>query len=258
MSRPHIEFIESADVPTEPAAGQLAGTQCRLLSADDTDGSTTALYTFDAGWAGELGGEQRPIEIFVLEGSLAVAGNEVAPGCYAHLAAGTSAHAVSAQAGAHALIMIDATRPEASASEVKVVDPSTQRWISAELGEADIPPGICIKLLNEDAETGDWTWVAGIVPGWQEDRAEIHDTIEECLVIRGDVLLGGRGGLTAGSYFWRPPMVRHGPMFSHGGAYFFFRTKGGNLTVEYEDVPGWEKMVADYVEQGKFYTGATA
>ncbi|MGI9657760.1 MAG: cupin domain-containing protein, partial [Gaiellaceae bacterium] len=237
---------------------QLAGTQRRLLSADDTDGSTTALYTFGDGWSGDLGGEKRPIEVFVLEGELQIAGDAATAGCYAHLAPGTTAYAASAPAGAHALIMIDAERADSSGSDVKIVDPSTQRWLSAELGESDIPPGICIKLLNEDAETGDWTWVAGIVPGWQEDRAEIHDTIEECLVIRGDVLLGGRGGLTAGSYFWRPPMVRHGPMFSHGGAYFFFRTKGGNLTVEYEDVPGWEKMVADYVAEGKFYAGATA
>jgi hypothetical protein len=259
MARPHIEFIESADVAAQSASdGQLAGTEIRVLSADDTDGSTTALHTFPNGWTGEVGGAQRPMEVFVLSGGLKLGSETVSEGCYAHLAAGDEAYATAAATGAHALVMVDAQRPGSAGSELKVVDPSQQRWLSAALGESDIPPGICIKLLHEDGETGDWTWVAGIVPGWQEDRAEIHDTIEECLVVRGDVLLGGRGGLTAGSYFWRPSMVRHGPMFSHAGAYFFFRTKGGNLTVEYEAVPGWEQMVSDYVASGKFYTGATA
>lgn len=259
MSRPHIEFIESADVAPEPVTeGQLAGTSRRLLSADDSDGSTTALHTFPHGWKGAVGGEHRPVEVYVLEGELEIAGQQVGTGCYAHIFAGGEQHPIAASAGAHAVVMVDPVRARSSGDQVKVVDPSKQRWLSAELGGADIPPGICIKLLHEDADTGDWTWVAGIVPGWQEDRAEIHDTIEECLVVRGDVLLGGRGGLTAGSYFWRPPMVRHGPMFTHSGAFFFFRSKGGNLTVEYEAVPGWEAMVEEYVEQGKFYTGATA
>jgi hypothetical protein len=258
MARPHIEFVQTADVPKEAVdEGGLAGSERRLLSADDADGSWTALHTFPAGWSGDLGAGARPAEVFVLEGALTVEGREVGEGCYAFLPAGGGSRPASSAAGAHALLMADPERPGATGGPAEIVDPSTRRWVNAELGDADIPPGIAIKLLHEDPESGDWTWVAGTVPGWQENRAEIHDTIEECLLVRGDTLLGERGVMTPGCYFWRPPYVRHGPMFTHAGAYFFFRSKGGNLTVEYEEVPGWQRLVDEYVATGAFYLGAT-
>lgn len=258
MARPHIEFIESGDVPKRLVGeGPLAGTEQRLLSDDHENGAWTALHTMPSGWEGDLGLSQRPIEIFVLEGVLEVEGQPVGTGCYVFLPAGGSSRPVVSRSGGHALVMLDPERPDASGGPAQIVDPSTQRWVPAALGEADIPPGICIKLLHEDAETGDWTWVAATVPGWQENRAEIHDTIEECLLIRGDTLLGERGAMKPGSYFWRPPMVRHGPMFTHSGGYFFFRSKGGGLALEYEDVPGWQKIVDDYVASGDFYAGNT-
>jgi hypothetical protein len=48
-------------------------------------------------------------------------------------------------------------------------------------------------------------------------------------MLRGDILLGHRGAMEPGSYFWRPANVEHGPMFSLNGGTFFFRSKGGNL-----------------------------
>lgn len=259
MGRPHIEFIEAGDVPKLPVeAGPLVGTEQRLLSEDDENGAWTALHTTPPGWKGDLGSNQRPIEIFVLEGALQVESQPVGTGCYAYLPAGGGSCPVSSPTGAHAIVMFDPERPGATGGQAKVVDPSTQRWMTAELGEADIPPGICIKLLHQDEDTGDWTWVAATVPSWQENRAEIHDTIEESLLIRGDTLLGERGIMKPGSYFWRPPMVRHGPMFTQGGGYFFFRSKGGGLTVEYEDVPGWQEIVDEYVATGNFYAGGTS
>ena len=259
MGRPHIEFIEAGDVDKVAVdAGAFAGTDRRLLSEDDQDGSLTALHTFPSGWSGDLGGTSRPIELFVLTGAVEVESQAVGEGCYAFLPAGGGKRPVTASGGAHAVVMVEPERPGAQGGPADIVDPSTQRWLSAELGDADIPPGICIKLLHEDAETKDWTWVAATVPEWQENRAEIHDTIEECLMIRGDTLLGERGVMKPGSYFWRPPLVRHGPMFTHHGGYFFFRSKGGGLTVEYEDVPGWEKMIDDYVASDAFYPAATA
>jgi len=112
-----------------------------------------------------------------------------------------------------------------------------------------------IKLLRVDPVRSDWTWVAATVPGWEEQRAEIHPTVEECLMLRGDILLGERGVMTAGSYFWRPPMVHHGPMVSRDGGLFFFRTKGGGMDVTWEDVPGWRELVQPYVDREPYYRG---
>ena len=64
--------------------------------------------------------------------------------------------------------------------------------------------------------------------------------------------MGLRGAMTAGCYFWRPPNVLHGPMTTRNGQLIFFRTKGGTISVTYESVPGWERMLADYVAAEPF------
>lgn len=74
-------------------------------------------------------------------------------------------------------------------------------------------------------------------------------------MLRGDVLLGHRGAMTAGSYFWRPPNVEHGPMFSLNGGTFYFRSKGGNLATTHVPVPGWEKMIETYSSREPYYRG---
>ena len=38
----------------------------------------------------------------------------------------------------------------------------------------------------------------------------------------------------------RPPMIEHGPFYSHSGALQFARSKGGSLSTRFWDLPGWE------------------
>lgn len=141
----------------------------------------------------------------------------------------------------------------ASAGAVEVIDTHEQKL--ADHGTPGVPPGLVIKLLHVDEDRGDWTWLASTPPGWQEDRAEVHPTVEEALVLRGDVLLGGRGEMGPGDYFWRPPNVPHGPMYTRQGHVIFFRTKGGGMEVSYEQVPGWRETVEEYREREAFYGG---
>ena len=61
--------------------------------------------------------------------------------------------------------------------------------------------------------------------------------------------------MTPGSYFWRPGMVKHGPMGSRNGTLFFFRTKRGGLDLEVTDVPGWEGMIEAYRAREPYYRG---
>jgi hypothetical protein len=72
-------------------------------------------------------------------------------------------------------------------------------------------------------------------------------------MLRGDILLGTRGTMTSGSYFWRPGMVEHGPMFSRDGGLFFFRTKGGSMDVTHVPVPGWKALVDEYVGREPYF-----
>lgn len=254
MGRPHIEFIESHEVPIEPVeAAPLAGTRRRLLSEDDETGASTSIVSFAGGWSGDLAGTGRPLEIFGLRGTLQLDGQPIGPGCYAYVPSSGSRRRLAAPDECEALVMIEA---EAADSEepVSVIDTTEGRWQPPGL-DADVPPGILIKLLRVDPVAQDWTWVAATVPGWEERRAEIHPTVEECLMLRGDILLGERGVMTAGSYFWRPPMVHHGPMFCRNGGLFFFRTKGGGMDVTWEEVSNWRGLVSAYVEQEPYYQG---
>ena len=133
--------------------------------------------------------------------------------------------------------MVDEPGAAPSAGSVRR---STHQLRLAEHGTPGVPPGLVIKMLRVDEERGDWTWLASTPPAWQEDRAEIHPTVEEALVLRGDVLLGHRGAMGPGDYFWRAPNVEHGPMYTHEGHVIFFRTKGGSMDVRHVEVPDGE------------------
>lgn len=254
MGRPHIEFVESGDIPRQPVTdGPFAGTEQRLLSADeDGGGDYSAIVTFPAGWSGDLSGRTRPTELFALDGEIEVAGNRVGPGVYAFVGAGAEGATVTSPGGATVVVFVEPE--EEPGREIEIVDSNAMPWGGRPL-DSPIPQGIVTKRLRTHPRTGDMTWVAAVVPAWRESRAEIHDTIEECLMLRGDILLGQRGVMSPGSYFWRPPLVEHGPMFTLHGGTFYFRSKGGNLATTHVPVPGWEQLVADYMAREPYYLG---
>ena len=245
MGRPHIEFIDALGVERAPiTGGPLAGAAQRLLSADmDGGGDSTAIVHFPPAWTGDFGASPRPAEIFVLDGCLTIAGSPCGPGVYVFLPACRAASTMASPDGCTALVMIE---PEdAPGGDLAIVDSNDMPWTSPP-ADGPVPQGIVVKRLRIAPGTGDVSWVAAVVPGWRESRAEVHETIEECLMLKGDILLGRRGVMGPGSYFWRPPRVEHGPMFSLNGGLFFFRSKGGGLTTRHVPVPEWEEMVARY------------
>jgi quercetin dioxygenase-like cupin family protein len=235
--------------PDAVPAGPFAGLERRLLSQDDETGASTALVSIPAGREIVLGGSDRPSELFVLSGEGELASRVIRAGTYAYVPSESPGGTLALAAEALVLVMAEAA--SRARGEVLVVDTEELRW--EERSIAAVPPGLTIKRLRVDEETGERTWLAACVPGWCEDRAEIHPTVEEAFLIRGDTLLGERGEMSPGCYFWRPPLVRHGPMTTRDGCLVFFRTKGGGLEVEYEDVPGWSALVADYVARRPYF-----
>ena len=250
MARRHVEFVQSLDVsPDEVPEGPFAGLERRLLSEDADSGASTALVGVPAGQRVELGGQERPLELFALSGKGELAGRPLRAGTYAYIPSRSGETVLAVDSEALMLSMAEEHRP--GNGDVLVVDTESLRWQDRSI--AAVPPGLTIKRLRVDDETGERTWLAACVPGWCEDRAEVHPTVEEAFLIRGDTLLGERGEMTAGCYFWRPPFVRHGPMTTRDGCLVFFRTKGGGLEVEYEDVPGWQGLVEDYLARVPYF-----
>jgi len=256
VARPHLEFIRSAGVPARRLEdGPLAGAQARILSEDDETGACTALVALPASHRADLSGGRRAVELFGLSGEASLAGRPFAAGAYAHVPAGAQQALFEARSDALVLAMFEQEQDvlDPVTAPIEVIDTNQRRL--ADHGVAGVPPGLVIKLLRVDEARGDWTWICSTPPGWQEDRAEIHPTVEEAFVLRGDVLLGERGEMGPGDYFWRPPNVRHGPMYTRAGHLIFFRTKGGGMAVSYEEVPGWQRLVDAYRDAEPLYLG---
>jgi hypothetical protein len=247
MGRPHIEFINALEVsPRRVEAGPFAGVAARVLSEDEDTGAYTAMIFCPSGWSGELGGFDRPVELFGLRGEIEVGGERLGEGAYTYMRPTRAARPLRAASGAHVLLMVEEATDDRHTLPVHVVETAKMRW------QASLAPGLSVKNLRIDGETGDRSWVSASCARKQENRAEVHPTIEECLMLRGDCLLGTHGEMTPGAYFWRPPNVPHGPLCTRNGAMYFFRTKGGDFDTTYEEVPGWELMVREYFAREPF------
>ena len=149
--------------------------------------------------------------------------------------------------------MVEDERSPGPTGTWEVKDTDRMEYAVTEFNDR-IPPGLVIKLLREDPERGDWTWLAADAPNRVTPVREIHSTIEECFLIRGDCLLGEHGEMSPGSYFWRPGMVEHGPMSTRSAVYFF-RTKEGGLDLRVVEAPGWEQSVAEHRGRQPFFWG---
>lgn len=241
MGRPHIEFINTSDVAAlEVGEGVFSGLRWRVLSEDQESGALTVLARFPTGFSTDLTGFRRPVEMFGLQGTVEIDGQSLGSGCYAFLGPSHESRPVEAPEVAHVLLMLDDTTDSFGTTPVHVIDTGKLRW------QASSAPGLSVKWLRIDGQTGDRSWIAASCPRKQEHRAEVHPTVEECLMLRGDCLLGTRGEMGPGAYFWRPPYVEHGPLCTRNGAMYFFRTKGGDFDTTYKQVPGWEEMVEEY------------
>ena len=88
------------------------------------------------------------------------------------------------------------------------------------------PCGLLLKPLRVDSNSGASTFLSGIVPQYHYPFIEYHRCVEESFLIRGDIRLGNSGLMTAGSYFYRPAYVSHGPFYSHAGKLGLSSTDG--------------------------------
>ena len=251
MPRPHIEFSHAFDLPARsPAEGPFAGGSYRVLSEDDADGSQSLLVRLPGGWHGSLAGGKRPVELFVLRGRLVAGGQELVEGRYAWVPSAAADRALSTTEETLLVVVVEAER--VVAGEIEVTDTNELGWepIGADAGT---PHGIERKLIRRDPVTGDDTYLVACVAYWRDSKAERHPTVQEGFLIRGDCLDGRAGGMVPGDYFWRPAMGPHGPIFTHSGCLFLFRTKGGSWEVTYEEVPEWRDLVERYQSREAFF-----
>jgi hypothetical protein len=158
---------------------------------------------------------------------------------YAHLPAGYRRGPLRSEAGAVVVTFFSAAPVEAGGpiemDERRLVE-ALDSFQTPYTGNfhPEFPPGAGRKMLFEDPDTGDQTWILGTLGLRWAERAERHPVVEEMFLIAGEVH-GNLGVMRPGAYFWRPPHIAHGPYGSLTGNIYLFRTKGGKLATEYED-----------------------
>ena len=96
-------------------------------------------------------------------------------------------------------------------SEPVVVRSGEEGWRALKI------PGVSVKPLRRDAETGGSTALVRLEPG-ARFPAHNHPAGEEVLVLEGDVLIGS-DRLKAGDYLYTPPDGKHAAS-SQGGCVF--------------------------------------
>jgi hypothetical protein len=232
MARAHVECIHESEVPWRPwTPPRGAPLEVKTLSWDPEGENHTSLVRLARGWRqDELVAHPAPEELFVIAGWLRLGDIDLKAYHYLRVPAGIRHGPAIAYEETLAIWIVEGPYGPVSGRDPEVgelvhVDAQELAWRPTWVPGPR--PGLFIKLLYMDPVTGAYTRLIRAEPGWREDRLEHHDCAEEAYTLEGEMYLGNTGRTWGrGSYFWRPPGIRHGPMHTARGAVFFLRTDG--------------------------------
>ncbi len=252
----YVGFLNESDLVWRPfdAEGVPPGVQVKLLSRDAKSGAASLLARFPADWRNAAAGyHASDMEIFVLKGAIKIGDRRFTERCFTYVPAGVSYGPVTVDKETSALWFFDgdpsftasATSRAGAAFNQRVEFKSyyQEPWEAAvEIGFSK-QPGIFMKILKRLPNDGPMTWISGSFSGRPPRKYEVHPSAEEAWLLEGEFNLaeclpeGLRvWHLTKGSYFYRPPNIRHiGPLSgSRSYAIWLFRTPL-KLESEYSD-----------------------
>jgi uncharacterized protein DUF4437 len=239
MARPWIEFVQSQHLAWQRGAldSVRKGAEVKVLSADTETGASSLLVRYPAGFAAAGAALAVDDEFLVLEGALHIGDRSYPELTFAHLPAGFKTGAWSSREGAIVLQFfsgapVRAAQPFAYDERRLVLHKSAFNVPYTGNFHPEFPPGAGRKMLYQDPQTRDASWLLGTLPLRWAERSEVHPTVEEMYLLGGEVH-GNRGVMRPGAYFWRPPSVPHGPYGTQTGNLYLFRTKGGDLSTTY-------------------------
>lgn len=249
-NRADVDFIQSQDVPRQWAGegtfGSGAGGTRQLLSRDPADGAETAICQVTVRQSGSLASD---LDLYVLHGEATLNGKVFRAGDYAYVPAGAQLDLVPSVLGLTLYCGFwgppsfqtrTGTSPRA---QLTIVQPEILSWTPAGWGGGTkLEPGAMTKVLRDDERA--FIYLAAMLPGWHCDLAEAHPVFEESFKVYGDTLMGSRGVMRPGAYFFRSPDVFHGPLYSRAGTMSFIRSDGRTSTQYREPERGctWQEL----------------
>ncbi|MFO1426321.1 MAG: DUF4437 domain-containing protein [Steroidobacteraceae bacterium] len=255
MPRAHIEFLQAQQLPWRPApfpGRDWAGIECKVLSRDPASGACSVLLRLPPGCERGPHAIAAQHEWFVLEGALRIGALEFGLDDYACWAAGRSRESLASPRGAVLLSFFDrepawqvleagSVAARRAPTEVDAALDATQglveRIATHEMPwtSHDIDPSVQFlrlshKVLRQVPSSGERTVLLSMgaqahPAGWQEAQLR-HDCVEEMYLLGGDII-GERGTMYEGAYFWRPPGQWHGPFGTRRGSLSLIRFSDG-------------------------------
>ncbi|MFE2231791.1 DUF4437 domain-containing protein [Streptomyces sp. NPDC059442] len=227
--RPHVELVDERDLiwhTAEFAHAQGVALQ-RNLSYDEEDGSASLKVHFTTDWSRPAGVHEADTEWYVLSGRVTVGDTVLEAEGFWMAPAGALTPSVEAEKGTEILLFrehggwgftpADADRRRLRPDEkLTVLQTSRMPWIDVrdgspmrfDLGGTPVP-GLYIKMLHRDEKTGFYSRLIKAKPGWREEPLAHHPCTEEAYCLAG-AFTYNYGKMWPGTYFWRPPLIRHG------------------------------------------------
>ncbi len=253
--RPHVECIQQSDLcwhAAELPKGQGKGVKQKNLSYDEEDGSASLRVIFDKAWSRPGGYHSADTEWYVVEGRMRIGDRYLGKGGYWRAPAGLAVPKIEVDAGTEILMFREygdwgfsvsrknrtkhVSRGGNTASsahgELSIVDSHRMEWMPNAY-EGDTQRFLKLKLLYldpaspENNNSGFVSMMAWAPPGWSDNRMVHHPVFEEAYSTDGH-LVYNFGTLDAGTYFFRPAMVKHGHFVAgeERGWTGFFRLDG--------------------------------
>ncbi len=262
--RPHVEIIAEDDYVwhTSTLPGSTGEARERRLSTDEEDGSSSLRIDFDSDWSRAAGVPAADTEFFVLEGTMNYDGTEYGKHAYLHVPKGIAMGALSFPRGTkvlhyreygHSDFEVGGSSRAGATGEVTILDTTAMEYIAVD--KEGPMPGLFIKLLHRDSETGFYTRLIYAKEGWLDHRLAHHPCYEEAYTIAGNMTYNF-GLVDTGAYFFRPALVKHGHFIAHEGGTEWLIRSDGEL-VNWYTTNEWIKWGGESENYGKTGTWET-
>ncbi|WP_374659463.1 DUF4437 domain-containing protein [Inhella sp.] len=226
--RPHVELIDEKDLiwhVAELPHGVGAARQ-RHLNYCEEKGEASLSVEFTSDWSRPAGCHAAQTEWFVLEGELTLGEQAMTKDDYFMAPAGVLTPALHVKAGTRVLLFREfgdwgftpASQSERE-GELVVMRASQMAWFDItdphngspmDFSRGGTPvPGLSIKLLYHNKQTGFYTRLIRAKADWVEHPLAHHPCYEEAYCLDGSFEYN-YGSMWPGTYFFRPAGVRHG------------------------------------------------
>lgn len=278
--RPHVEIIDEKDLIWHIAEFPHAtgSARQRHLNYCEEKGEASLSVEFTSDWSRPAGVHAAQTEWYVLEGEVQLGDEVLVKGDYWIAPVGILTPAIKVKAGTKILLFReyadwhfeprDSSWPSAKPHHQLVIKRTSQmEWydiqdpvngspMDFESGGTPVP-GLFIKLLYKDPETGFYTRLIKAKPGWKEHPLAHHPCYEEAYCLEGEFDFN-YGKMWPGTYFFRPALVRHGDFVAgeQEGTTWILRCDG--RLVDWYTENARVEMKGDPLNWGPDYPGTQA